>query len=241
MANPTYFSDTSVFVQVRTRGADHSRCLRPSTLHRRVPWPQFSIGLESSRAAFVSALVREGVPCAVLALVAVLVLSRARWSPWRLHPFLARLRTTTHPAALFWGSVGLWALICTVFALFVSWGVLTAANVRPHIVGLGILLLIPAFTVIVWEFVAWRAMGWSSHPRPRSVLARTVLDNMPYVFRLVRRVREWNIWPSSHPIKVALLCGTLLYTGYELSVVYNGDTVTTRTAAGDLRQVYVHR
>lgn len=59
----------------------------------------------------------------------------------------------------------------------------------------------------------------------------------------MRGAWQWHAWAvrSSSPLATALACGAALFTGYELVVVYNGDTVTTVNASGDLQQSYVHR
>ena len=202
---------------------------------------QFSIGLGASRDAFISALTREGVPFAILTLLLAGVLFFSNWSPLRIHAFLARLRTTTHPIYLVWGSIFFWLTFVAALVLFLAWGVSTSIAVRPTVVGLGILLLIPAFFIVAWALAAWHATGWSDRAPPRSYISPAIADAVPLLVRSVWRLHVW-LFRSSHPLASALICGLLLFTGYELVIIYNGDTITISDANGDnLRQTYVHR
>ena len=182
-----------------------------------------------------------GAPFAIFIVLISLVLSFSRWSPFRLHGFLAKLHSTTHPAALVWGMLLLWGAIITAIALFLAWGIATAVAVKPRIVGVGILLLIPSFLFIAWALAVWTMSGWSVHPAPVVAIAPSILDSIPSLIRIAWRFHAW-VSHSAHPMFAALFIALLMFTGYELSVIFNGNTVTKKADSnGTLVQYYEHR
>jgi hypothetical protein len=173
----------------------------------------------------VTALTHYGVPTAVLATIIACMLTYSRWSPKRLPSMIAKLTSTTHPAAMFWAMLILSSLIICCSVLFLVWGIRTVVLVTPRVLGVGILLLLPCFAFVAWAVAAWRASGWAGFA------ASPFSPAASFCGKLLRRI---------HPISAAVTLGMAFFTGYELSVVYNGDTVTV-VSGTELRQSYVHR
>jgi hypothetical protein len=161
----------------------------------------------------------------VLTLALACALAYSRFSFSRLPGVIGRLRSTTHPASLTWATVVIFALLIASVVLLLVWGIRTAVLVKPRVIGVGVLLLIPAFALMAWAFAAWRVSGWASRHSSRSAV------DAP----------KWQLYlRNTHPFPAVVACSIVLFTGYELCVVYNGDTVPVLTGSG-LRQSYVHR
>lgn len=148
----------------------------------------------------------------------------------------------THPAQAVWLTLAYYTVLAAALVLFCVWGVWTAAAVKPVMFGVGIMLLIPAFFLGASGMLLWWSRGWqwqlgSTAPALPPVNARGYLPAIHRAMATATRFFSQKI--STVPF--CLVSALLLFTGYELTVIFNGDTIIAASGSnGALATSYVH-
>lgn len=124
---------------------------------------EWNLGLEADRASFVAAVLKLGLPFAVLTLILIVAAAWLHTGPgrlWQAFYLLTKCSCRSPRTAVYFSAF--WILIAiAAAALLLAFGITVLVKTRPLFVGIAILTLIPSFLLILavgWRFSATKKL-----------------------------------------------------------------------------------